>query len=167
MNDTELGWVAGFLEGEGCFQGRCKGAVLVSCSQVQREPLERLEKLFGGPIRLYQQKNPKHQPYHRWHLLGDKAADLMMQIFHLMSPRRREQIEWVLRRWSASTGIGSKERAKTHCPKGHEYTPENTYYQPSTPNKRKCRICAQEYNANYYREHKQQRGEGSQLSLTE
>ncbi|ASX98772.1 HNH endonuclease [Arthrobacter phage Colucci] len=31
---------------------------------------------------------------------------------------------------------------KTHCPKGHEYTPENTYRQPSKPNARRCRRCA-------------------------
>lgn len=29
---------------------------------------------------------------------------------------------------------------KTHCPRGHEYTPENTYVKPSTGH-RDCRIC--------------------------
>lgn len=32
----------------------------------------------------------------------------------------------------------------THCSRGHEYTPENTYWRPpsgSTPNGRRCRIC--------------------------
>lgn len=31
--------------------------------------------------------------------------------------------------------------ARTHCPRGHEYTPENTYIQPSTGS-RICRTCA-------------------------
>lgn len=30
--------------------------------------------------------------------------------------------------------------AKTHCPRGHEYTPENTYVHP-TGGDRHCRIC--------------------------
>ena len=29
---------------------------------------------------------------------------------------------------------------RTHCPRGHEYTPENTYNTPSRPN-RMCRTC--------------------------
>lgn len=35
---------------------------------------------------------------------------------------------------------------KTHCKHGHEYTPENTYCQPSKPNSRRCRECAKRHN---------------------
>lgn len=37
--------------------------------------------------------------------------------------------------------LGALQRAKTHCPQGHEYTPENTYrFGPN--NGRACKICA-------------------------
>ncbi|HEY6021612.1 MAG TPA: HNH endonuclease signature motif containing protein [Candidatus Paceibacterota bacterium] len=34
--------------------------------------------------------------------------------------------------------ITAANRAKTHCPKGHEYTPENTY---NWSNRRVCKTC--------------------------
>lgn len=36
---------------------------------------------------------------------------------------------------------GSANTRKTHCPRGHEYSEENTYYSPSNPKGRKCRKC--------------------------
>jgi hypothetical protein len=40
----------------------------------------------------------------------------------------------------AKTGVrtGAKNRAKTHCPRGHEYTKENTYLDNGG---RSCRAC--------------------------
>ncbi|NMF28888.1 hypothetical protein [Cellulosimicrobium aquatile] len=37
-------------------------------------------------------------------------------------------------------GGGGHQRAKTHCPHGHEYTPENTIVYPSD-GRRRCRRC--------------------------
>lgn len=34
-----------------------------------------------------------------------------------------------------------QNRLKTHCPKGHEYTPENTYTYPGTKSGRICKTC--------------------------
>lgn len=36
---------------------------------------------------------------------------------------------------------------KTHCPDGHEYTPENTYVYPS--GHRQCRICSRRQKLEY------------------
>lgn len=33
------------------------------------------------------------------------------------------------------------QQKKTHCPKGHAYSPENTYNPPSAPSARQCRTC--------------------------
>lgn len=40
--------------------------------------------------------------------------------------------------------IARRNREKTHCPRGHEYTPENTYRLPSRPSARYCRACHRE-----------------------
>lgn len=41
-------------------------------------------------------------------------------------------------------GIGGVNAAKTHCPKGHEYTPENTYM--GRYGGRSCRACKRAYH---------------------
>lgn len=40
-------------------------------------------------------------------------------------------------------------QSTTHCPKGHEYTPENTKIKAGTVNRRQCRLCANEASAVY------------------
>lgn len=45
---------------------------------------------------------------------------------------------------------GSHHNAnRTHCPQGHEYTPENTYVYPS--GNRRCRECRRIWNREHYR----------------
>ncbi len=43
-----------------------------------------------------------------------------------------------------SVGHAARNAVKTHCPRGHEYTPENTYSPPDRPNARACKICKTE-----------------------
>lgn len=50
-------------------------------------------------------------------------------------------LEPVTRRVNAARGI--KGALTTHCPKGHEYTPENTYIRQPEGH-RMCRACARE-----------------------
>jgi hypothetical protein len=45
--------------------------------------------------------------------------------------------------------IAAKHAGTTHCPQGHEYTPENTY--SSKRGERDCRICRRVRSANWAR----------------
>lgn len=60
-------------------------------------------------------------------------------------------LEAVAQRTNTLRGISfsAKNAQKTHCDKGHEYTPENTYYR--TPTHRVCRICNNAAAQAYYR----------------
>jgi hypothetical protein len=50
-------------------------------------------------------------------------------------------------------------QAKSHCPSGHPYDDENTYYPPSRPNSRVCKACHRQslvgrFDAAYWREYR-------------
>ena len=46
-------------------------------------------------------------------------------------------------------GLAAQEVKRTHCPRGHEYTPENTKVIPSRPTARYCRRCHLERTREY------------------
>lgn len=54
---------------------------------------------------------------------------------HLQPVTTRENC----RRGNTGLATGAKNRAKTRCPHGHPYSPENTYHPPSGG--RACRTC--------------------------
>lgn len=98
---ADLAWAAGFLEGEGHFAGSYSKTQTVRACQVQREPLERLQAVFGGniPERKYWNYAAAHnsQPIYRWSISGARARGVMMTLFTFMSPWRQQQILTALR----------------------------------------------------------------------
>ena len=153
ITTPQLHWAAGFLEGEGCFTfsraPRKVGAyenysMAISAAQVQREPLDRLVSYFGGSLRTYRHKNrPQDQPYWYWHVGSAKAASIMMTLYALMSPKRREAIKNALRVWRTRKHYVG---LRTHCPQGHEYTVHNTeldkrIYKRGPGFARVCKTC--------------------------
>lgn len=133
----EIAWAAGFLEGEGSF-GVNSGCPRVSAGQVQKEPLERLQRMFGGHMWL---KEPKSgfgsKPIWIW-ALNRGSAGVMMTLYTFMSPKRRGEIEASLDVWKKARRI--RLAGEAICLRGHQITGDNAVKAPS----RKypvCRIC--------------------------
>ena len=96
----DLEWAAGFLEGEGCFRrgSGVRGTEHVQGIQVNREPLERLLRLFGGSIHV-QSEGPRglgRQTCHTWDAWGSRARGIMMTLYSLVTERRKAQIRTAL-----------------------------------------------------------------------
>lgn len=140
-----IAWAAGFLEGEGSFVA--SGSVItISAVQVQRDPLERMQALFGGHLKPYTHKNRPGAPYWRWSLNGSHAVGAAFTIFTFMSPRRREQIHRLVAVWKSRPGRNNL--LKTHCPRGHEYTPDNIYVYGKAERRtarRHCLACVRHF----------------------
>jgi len=62
--------------------------------------------------------------------------DHLCRVRHCINPTHLEAV-------TQAENLRRQGAAVTHCPKGHEYTRENTYYAPSSPrSQRRCRECA-------------------------
>jgi hypothetical protein len=163
ITTKEISWAAGFLEGEGCFQGakRTYGSLQISveAAQVQKEPLERLHKMFGGTIL---QKVPSkaslgNSPYYQWYIHGRRAIEVMMTVYCLMSPKRQAKIQEIIKDWKAFTYRSGPQ--KQTCVSGqHAWIPENI--STWNYNKQKyCNKCRKVSVAKYEAKKKEQRCE--------
>ena len=155
---SELKWVAGFLEGDGCFSSakRCAGRTrqssifCVSAAQNGKWPLEKLQQLLGGFIRLVKREGsqmPGAKSHHWvWAATGIRARGIMMTLYPLLSPRRQNKIrENLMHLW------GGDHKYKKICSQGHAYNDANTYkYSRDGSARRNCRVCSK-LNARKYR----------------
>jgi len=132
LSKYELGWLVGFLEGEGSFL-YTSNSIRISVSQKQLEPLERITSMVEG--RTY---NTKHGNIYYWCLYGEKAVALMYIVYSFMSPRRKGQIKDAVSKWKARNGSIYRK----FCGRGHPRTEDNAYYSKSNGKKvRRCKIC--------------------------
>lgn len=145
LRTRDLEWLAGFLEGEGCFDvSKRYGSVRITACQVQRWPLEKCEALVGGRINgPRQQRNPNAQPRYDWGLSGIKAAGLMMTLYTLLSPRRQWQCRKALNLWRSRQ---TATKYQKFCKRGHPFTTENVY---NSERQRSCKLCHNVAQARY------------------
>ena len=138
----DLGWAAGFLEGEGWFgggQGYC--SITMGAGQKEREPLERLQKLFGGKIILRKGNGFNRSEIWWWTLNSLESPGVMMTLYSLMSGRRQKTIREALAVWKTKRRM--RQDGAAICVNGHEITGHNAMQIPG----RKyplCRICKNE-----------------------
>lgn len=125
MKHTDLLWLAGLLEGEGCFNIRSDNRVRIAVEMTDKDVVERVAKLFGtnvshraprvagrckvcdGPAREcgWLKRYPEDAAEYgasytkeSWQtaIHGDRARNLMRALYVLMGSRRRAKILLIL-----------------------------------------------------------------------
>lgn len=145
----QLYWIAGFLEGEGCFYWD-HSAFCISANQVQVSVLKKLRGLVGGTFNIRRFTDGRNQ-IGVWKLTGRAAVALSMTLYCLLSERRMEQIKKGLDVWRKSISMTDINRAKTHCPDGHPYNDQNTVLTRTGKGyvTRTCKTCLRLRNREY------------------
>jgi hypothetical protein len=152
----DLAWLAGLLEGEGCFHLALrlnqdqKPRISIRVGMTDGDVVERVWRIagVGRQPRLFERPAPLKNVF-TWNVTGQSdAASLMMTLYPLMGERRQEKIRECLVAWRAVPIYrGTGERGATHCPQGHEKSGDNLYVDHE--GKRHCKICRKASYAAY------------------
>lgn len=165
---ADIAWLAGLLEGEGCFRvsrsdprpgrGPVIGVVL---KMTDRDVVERAARLMGGPLRgPVAPRGPlARKPGWEVSIHGAPAAAWMMTLYPLMGARRQSAIRRALQDWRA-WGIHKRGPAPhVRCIRGHRKrrTAHGYYY---------CRECKRVGDAIRHRlERGARRGDARTLAM--
>jgi hypothetical protein len=115
-------WIAGLLEGEGCFSltPSRPGSASIVLGMTDHDVVQRFAGHLGCKVRTTQPGNTalgkKRKPVYLTTVASTKAVGLMMTIYPLMGFRRKTRIREILLAWKKGQRYA---RYRTHCPKGH------------------------------------------------
>ena len=113
MADT-IQWVAGLLEGEGCFYNQSRGHnPIIQLGMTDLDIVVRVAKILGCHKVIKckidtRGKNPKSM--YRTVLYGSLAIEWMMTLYTLMGTRRKEKIKECLLTWKKSKNKNYPQR---------------------------------------------------------
>ena len=137
MQTCDLYWIAGLLEGEGCFSiSRNTPAIIVGMTD--EDVVKSVCDTWGSTLRGPKRMKGSRKDVWVTSIHGSNAVGWMQTLFKLLGRRRQTRIREILNVWRKAP---VSQRHRTHCPSSHEYSFENTRYYR---NRRHCRACARE-----------------------
>jgi hypothetical protein len=97
MHENEMYWLAGLLEGEGCFTFKRPNKPVVALQMTDEDVMERAHALMGSPPPTHRKPQKEHHKA-SWvtQVSGQQAVDLMLLVRPYMGTRRQEQIDYAV-----------------------------------------------------------------------
>ena len=108
MTDIEIAWLAGLLEGEGCFHFSRTGMIQVSMTD--KDVIERAAVLMGVQWRPIKRCIPGNKPVFIVRVTGPRALNIMTTILPFMGMRRTAKIHEVFAKCAVRPGQAYGER---------------------------------------------------------
>ena len=97
MNIANKFWLAGILEGEGCFLKQTKNTrICISVQMTDEDVVARVANILNSSLMKVKSKNPKHKDSYVTRVYAKNAESVMREIFPLMGIRRKDQIQKAL-----------------------------------------------------------------------
>jgi hypothetical protein len=122
--DTELAWMAGFFDGEGCIRlsklkryGNRQGIHYgrgVTISNTDRDSLEIFKLYFGGSIQLHTKQSLKHKTAYKWVACSRMADNFIDKVYpYLKLKRNRADLFIKFKNLFCKEGLDLKENDYT------------------------------------------------------
>lgn len=147
ISSLDIAWAAGFIEGDGTL-GYYKGVLQIRAVQVQKEPLERLQRIFGGNVYRKRKAILNWQEIWCWAASTSKSAQIIMTLFVLFSSRRKAQATKALTLWKQARTPNSPRPGaqKILCVNGHKFSTRPRF---DFKGHKVCFICKDERSLRY------------------
>ncbi len=108
ISTKDIAWLAGLLEGEGCFRIRDgRTTPLILLGMTDSDVVDRAAALLGSHDLHVYESPVGHKTQFRLRVGGRKAAAWMMTIYPLMGERRQAKIRETLATWRSAPGRGN------------------------------------------------------------
>lgn len=149
-HEVEIAWAAGLFEGEGSItiqrsgdRGRLR--VRFTLAMTDEDVVRRFQCILGcGSVYGPKMKKGATKPQWTYYVGRPEQIQRIAGLFRpYLGERRLAKLDECLSAYSAQPPRGNWQREKTHCPRGHEYTEENTVRYPSQY-ARRCKTCERE-----------------------
>lgn len=131
----QIHYIAGLLEGEGCFL--MANSATLQLSMVDRDIVHKIRDIMDSTSKVdAQQKTSTNKIIYSFRLYGSKAIQWMMTLYPLMGERRKAKIKEIINLWK-----NVKQATSTHCRHGHPLVRFNRDFKYNNDGSRVCIRC--------------------------
>lgn len=111
MSETDVAWLAGWLEGEGYFGVAPSGSPIIQVSCTDKDIVEKASKLMGSNgVKFQSRRKPHWKDVYKTHLHGQSAVNIMKLIRPYMGERRGAVIDTAIEYFNGKAERRSKAR---------------------------------------------------------
>ena len=138
MTHDETLYIAGLLEGEGCFYNN-SGSPAITLGMTDEDVVRRYQSIVGGTSikRTENKLGLGNKTMFVTVLSGHKAIEVMKSVRPLMGLRRSQAIDDIITWYESKLRNGDRNM----CKRGHDLTDSNSYWLNINTGSKNCKQC--------------------------
>lgn len=91
INKEYLAYIAGYLDGEGCFYVGRNWKILIACETTYYPTIKWLHRLFGGSFVISDRKRKfNHRPTYRWSVAAHDAERVCLLVIPYLQEKKKQ-----------------------------------------------------------------------------